>query len=778
MRRLTEKIRRSYAVKLLVVFGLIAVLVGTFAAAAADSTASVAEDRAEAQLSGDAADRAAALEQWSAGVERRAAQFASAPAVVDGDTDAVDDRLSELAGELGAGVVAIHYAVDGEAVASTAPSGSFPVGVGGVDGPTYTEPYAAEGVNGQAVAYVHPTDEGALVYVLTPAAVVGDTGGDDTANAGGDSASETTYLVDESQTVVAATADGAAGASFPAFDGAVTAAAGGEGDPTVVERESFAVGAAADGESTTGSEATNTDGTPLIAAAGVAGTPWAVAVQTDAATAFGVADYASSAVVGVALLTLVSLVLFGSTVGSTTVIQTRDLESRADRVADGELDLGFPTRRRDEFGAVRQSMDVMRRTLTEEIQAAEAAEREAENARNDAEALSTAVTETAESYATELEAAAAGDLTRRVDTGAGEASEADGVEAIHRVGVSVNELLAEYEETIRELSAFAEDVTDAAADVEGAAGEATTVADRISERLSEIETDATTQRDEVASLATEIDQLSATAEEIAATTGQVESASETTAAAARDGSAAAETAIEEVDETVQTLDETVAVIDELASRVDRVGEVVELISDVADETDMLAVNASIEAARAGGDGSGAGDGFAVVAEEVKALAEEAKESADEVSEQLEAIRAQTDVAVETADDADETLATAADTVESALTQLGDIAEYAEQTDDSVAEISRATSEQAESTQAASEVVADVRAISEQTASDADSLVDAADEQARVIDTVVDTAETLAADAERLQASLDGLTVRGGTTDATETTVSTPTATDD
>jgi len=770
MRRLTEWVRGSYAVKLLVVFGLIAVLVGTFAAAAADSTASVAEDRAEAQLSDDAVDRAAALERWSAGVERRAAQFASAPAVAAGDTGAVDDRLSELAGELGAGVVAIHYAVDGEVAASTAASGSLPAGVEGVDTPAYTESYAAEGVDGQAVAYVHPTDEGALVYVLTPSAVVGSDAG-----AGGDSAAdtgETTYLIDESQTVVAATVDGAAGATFPALDGAVTAAAGGEGAPAVVERESFAVGSAV------GAESAASEGGALIASAGVAGTPWAVAVQTDTATAFGVADYASSAVVGVALLALVSLVLFGSTVGSTTVIQTQDLKNRANRVADGELDLGFPTRRRDEFGAVRQSMDEMRQTLTEEIQAAEAAEREAESARNDAEALSTTVTETAESYATELEAAAAGDLTRRVDTGAGEASEADGVEAIHRVGVSVNELLAEYEETIRELSAFAEDVTDAAAEVEGAAGEATTVADRISERLSEIETDATTQRDEVASLATEIDQLSATAEEIAATTGQVESASETTAAAAREGSAAAETAIEEVDETVQTLDETVTAIDELASRVDRVGEVVELISDVADETDMLAVNASIEAARAGGDGSGAGDGFAVVAEEVKALAEEAKESADEVSEQLEAIRAQTDVAVETADDADETLATAADTVESALTQLGDIAEYAEQTDDSVAEISRATTEQAESTQAASEVVADVRAISEQTASDADSLVDAADEQARVIDTVVDTAETLAADAERLQASLDGLTVRGSTTDASETTVSKPTATDD
>lgn len=764
--RVTEWVRGSYAAKLLITFGLIAALVSGFAVAVAGSTTSLAEDRAEAQLTDDADRQAAALEQWSDGVEQRAAQLASAPAVTAGDTAGIDDRLSTLSDTLGSGVVAVHYVADGSVAASTAENPSLsqtPLTATTGDTATYTEPYKSDSVAGQTVAYVHPTTEGALVYSLDPSAVVEGTA----ASAGnGDDSSEKTFLIGQSQTVVTATGSDAGGLTFPSLDGSVTAATG--DDSGVVQTEAFAVGS----DTTVSAD----DSDALVAYAGVAGTPWTLAVQTDTATAFAVGDYATSAITGVALIALVSLVLFGSTVGSTTVIQTRDLQNRANRVADGELDLGFPTRRKDEFGDVRQSMDRMRQTLTTEIEAAEQAEREAEVARTEAEDLSATVTERAESYATELEAAADGDLTRRVPT-SGTDETADGVEAMNRIGFAVNDLVAAYEETIRDLSAFAEDVTTAADDVSVAADEANAVSSQIVERLSQIETDSTTQREEVSALAAEIDQLSATAEEIAATTSEVESASETAVDAAQDGSDAAETAIDEMEETVQTIAETVDAINALADRVDQVTEVVDLISDVADETDMLAVNASIEAARAGGDGNGVdGDGFAVVAEEVKALAEEAKDSADEVNEQLEAIREQTDAAVETADDADETLEEAAITVEDALTQLGDISEFAERTNDSVTEISRATSDQAESTQAASEVVDDVEAISEQTAKDANSLVDAADEQAGVIETVAETAETLIEDAERLQASLDELTIDDG--GVADETVSRPAATDD
>jgi methyl-accepting chemotaxis protein len=61
---------------------------------------------------------------------------------------------------------------------------------------------------------------------------------------------------------------------------------------------------------------------------------------------------------------------------------------------------------------------------------------------------------------------------------------------------------------------------------------------------------------------------------------------------------------------------------------ENVGAIVEEITGIADKTNLLALNAAIEAARAGE----AGKGFAVVADEVRKLAEMSKASAAKIQE--------------------------------------------------------------------------------------------------------------------------------------------------
>ena len=723
----TGRIRASYAVKLTLAFALIVGVVGGFAIVSAESTTELVYDQQTTQLTNDARQQAETLERWTANVEGRADRLAASEPVQDGSVGAVQAELDRRADSLPEGVVAIHYVADGTVEASTASVGSVPEPVTtaatGTEA-TYTGSYASGVTDAQVTAYVVPTESGAVVYELRPAVVTADmTAQQETGEV---------VVVDESRTILAAPDTTRIGSQHGEMGGTIPALVAGERDAGFADRADS-----------------------VMSFDRIDGTPWVVMVHASDTEAFAVSRQVESSIVGIVLMGLVSLILFGSTVGSTTIIQMRDLSQRARRVANGDLQLTFPTRRADEFGEVRRSLDEMRETLTDEIETAERAQREADDARREAEQLSASVTETATDYAAELEAAAAGDLTRRLD------DDGETHEAMGRIADAVNDLLVEYERTIRELSAFAGDVTDAADEVTDATGEVTDVSRRLTDELATIREASGTQRDEMQALADEIEDLSASAQQIAASTRQVESASETAADAAADGTAAAETAIDRVDETVTAIDETVAAVTQLDEQVEQVTEVVDLIQQIADETDMLALNASIEAARAG-DGDGAGDGFAVVASEVKSLAEETKQSATQINEQLTAIREGTGTAVTAAEGADETLSDAVETVDEALAQLDEIADYVADTDESVGEISRATTEQADSTQQASGTIDEVREISEQTANDAAELADAAATQLEIAEDVERTTSRLTDEARRLQDSLAEFEVGGAT----------------
>ena len=105
-------------------------------------------------------------------------------------------------------------------------------------------------------------------------------------------------------------------------------------------------------------------------------------VYFEAAGALGAeSGVIGSSILGLILLTVISLALIGVTIGSQTIISLRHLSEKADRMADGELDVKLETNRQDEIGQLYQSFDSMRRSLKEEIAAAEEAKENAETAR-------------------------------------------------------------------------------------------------------------------------------------------------------------------------------------------------------------------------------------------------------------------------------------------------------------------------------------------------------------------------------------------------------------
>jgi methyl-accepting chemotaxis protein len=82
-------------------------------------------------------------------------------------------------------------------------------------------------------------------------------------------------------------------------------------------------------------------------------------------------------------------------------------------------------------------------------------------------------------------------------------------------------------------------------------------------------------------------------------------------------------------------------MDQLGNSADSIGKVVETITDISEQVNLLALNATIEAARAGE----AGKGFAVVANEIKELAKQTADASQDIKSKIEGIQGTTSTTV-------------------------------------------------------------------------------------------------------------------------------------
>lgn len=229
------------------------------------------------------------------------------------------------------------------------------------------------------------------------------------------------------------------------------------------------------------------------------------------------------------------------------------------------------------------------------------------------------------------------------------------------------------------------------ANAQGAVSVVLTTSESVDDQLEAIQAAASTQVEEMDTVASDISDLSATIEEISSSADEVSQTTDRAADATTAGREAADEATDAMDEASTATEQVQEKVETLEQKVAEINEVVDMIDQIAERTNLLALNASIEAARAGEEG----DGFAIVAEEVKSLAEESQSRTEEIEETVTEIQ---DVTTEVTDALEEAVGavdTGANRVEAADEELNVVTEEIQSAAAGIDEVSIAVQEGAE-----------------------------------------------------------------------------------
>ncbi|SDY28256.1 methyl-accepting chemotaxis protein [Halobellus clavatus] len=472
----------------------------------------------------------------------------------------------------------------------------------------------------------------------------------------------------------------------------------------------------------------------------VAGTDWVVMIHSPTSTLFALQQQISQNLLILLGGALLGFAVLGVTIGRNTISELNRLTSKAQALEDGDLDVAFESARVDEIGQLYGAFGGMRDALRERI-------REAEREKQRSAELVDHLEAKADAYSSGMERAADGELTVRVDPESENA-------AMTQIGEAFNAMVGNIEETVVEIRSFADRVAVASEEVTAGTAESQSASEQMNASIQDIAADAESQSANLQEVAAEMQDLSGTIEEVASSVDEMATKSQQTATLGEEGRESATAALEEMDAIESQAEQTITEVESLAGEMDEIGEIVEVITDIAEQTNMLALNASIEATQA----NNGGEGFAVIADEIKELAQEVADSTDEIEGLITDIQASTDEVVGSIREMGERVEDGAATTEDASAALRAIADNVEASNQSIQEISDATDAQASSTEEVASMVDQVSTKAERVNEESDTVSAAAQEQTASLTQVAQSAETLADQADELQAQLAAFTV--------------------
>lgn len=282
-----------------------------------------------------------------------------------------------------------------------------------------------------------------------------------------------------------------------------------------------------------------------------------------------------------------------------------------------------------------------------------------------------------EQVATVVEAAKGRDLTRRI--------------SLTNLNAANQALCGGVNELIGTLSSIVGEVAVAADGIDTAAREITAGADDLSKRTE----------DQASSL-----------EETAATTEELAASVKASAHNAREAATLAEEATNAAQSGGDIAVEAVRAMARIEDASQKIQAITRVIDDIAFQTNLLALNAAVEAARAGD----AGKGFAVVASEVRTLAQRSGEAAKDISALISSSNVEVSEGVKLVRKAGDALTVILDTSRKVAATIADISAASSEQANGIDEMSQTVAHLDEMTQSNA-------ALAEESAASANALAD-------------------------------------------------------
>src|SRR5258706_7149288 len=293
--------------------------------------------------------------------------------------------------------------------------------------------------------------------------------------------------------------------------------------------------------------------------------------------------------------------------------------------------------------------------------------------------------------------------------------------SVTQIDTSINTV----RESMEQLSANAEETSTSVLQMSASIEEVSRIADTLSEfveqtgsaieemiaSINEVATNTESFSSFAIQTASSMVQMNATTEEIGKSAKQSSELARYVRDAANEGREAVSGTVDGMRRIQQAVDEAKMALSELAERSQEIGEIVRVIDEIAGQTNLLALNAAIIAAQAGERGKG----FAVVADEIRDLSERTSVSTDEIRTLIQNVQKAVERATEQMTLSADRVIDGVSATARAEQVLDKILDLTDRSTSSIAEIARATEEQARGSAAATAAIEEVTKMVQQTA---------------------------------------------------------------
>lgn len=287
-------------------------------------------------------------------------------------------------------------------------------------------------------------------------------------------------------------------------------------------------------------------------------------------------------------------------------------------------------------------------------------------------------------------------------------------QSINNVRKNMEELSANAEETstsILQMSASIEEVGRISETLAEFVEQTSSAIEEMIASINEVATNTESFSSFATQTASSMVEMNATTEEIRNSARQSSELSKYVTDAAKEGRSAVEGTVDGMRKIQVAVEEAKGALGDLAERSQEIGDIVRVIDDIAGQTNLLALNAAIIAAQAGERGRG----FAVVADEIRDLSERTSVSTEEIRTLIQNVQKGVGRASEQMTISADRVTDGVGLTVRASQVLDKILELTDRSTSSIAEIARATEEQARGSAAATQAIEEVTKMVQQTA---------------------------------------------------------------